>query len=124
MVWSLTIELCVLKSKTMDKDYLCFLKVSGYIHPSKHHEFEQTINFVFDRLPYTCLERSLTIDISDSTHYHLFSLWQSESSMLKFKASHEFKFLKGAFQTLGRFEESMAGRWAETQLFELNHLDA
>lgn len=108
----------------MNEEPLCFLRVSGYIHAGKYHEFEQAIRYVFNHMPDSCLEHSLTVDVADPTHYHLYSLWQSENSLLRFKASNEFFFLKGAFQTLGSYEDNMAGRWAETQLFELNHLDA
>ena len=108
----------------MDKDTLYFLKISGLISTTKHHEFEQTVQFIFNHLSAACLERNLSLDVGTPNLYHVYALWQSEESLLAFKSSHEFELLKGAFQTLGRYQETMAGRKADIQLFELNHLDA
>lgn len=108
----------------MDKDNLYFLKISGFVNSSKHREFEQTVKFIFNHLPSACLERNLSLDIFNHNLYHLFSTWQNEDDLLSFKASHEYELLKGAFHTLGEYQDMMAGKLAEAQLFELNQLDA
>jgi hypothetical protein len=108
----------------MDKDTLYFLKISGLINSAKHHEFEQTVQFIFNHLSTACLSRNLALDINTPNLYHFYSMWQSEGSLLAFKSSHEFELLKGAFQTLGQYQETMYGKKADTQLFELNHLEA
>ncbi len=108
----------------MDKDAMYFLRISGLIHKAKHQEFEQTVQFIFNHLSTACLSRNLALDINTPNLYHFYSLWQSEDSLLAFKSSHEFELLKGAFKTLGLYEETMAGKKAELQLFELDYLDA
>lgn len=108
----------------MDKDALYFLKISGLINKTKHQEFQQTVQFIFNHLSTACLSRNLALDVNTPNLYHFYSLWQSEDSLIAFKSSHEFELLKGAFQTLGQYEETMAGKKADIQLFELNHLDA
>ena len=108
----------------MDKDTLYFLKISGFIRSEKNREFQQTVQFIFNHLPKECLSHNLALDVHTNNLYHLYTLWQSEDSLITFKSSHEFDLLKGAFQTLGNYQETMAGKWAEVQLFELNHLDA
>lgn len=108
----------------MDKDNLYFLKISGNVSSGKHREFQQTVQFIFNHLPIGCLGRNLALDVHHPNLYHLFSLWQSEAALLIFKSSHEFELLKGAYHTLGEYEDTMAGRIAEAQLFELNNLEA
>jgi hypothetical protein len=108
----------------MDKGDLYFLKISGYIHAGKHREFEQTVKFLFNQLPGENLERNLALDVTHSNLYHIYSLWQSEKSLLAFKASHEYKLLEGAFQTLGEYQVTMSGKMAIVQLFEFNYLDS
>lgn len=108
----------------MDKDALYFLKISGLINKTKHQEFQQTVQFIFNHLSSACLSHNLALDVNTTNLYHFYSLWQSEDSLLAFKASQEFELLKGAFQTLGQYEETMSGKKADMQLFELNYLDA
>jgi quinol monooxygenase YgiN len=108
----------------MDKDTLYFLKISGNVSAGKHREFQQTVQFIFNHLPSGCLGRNLALDVHHANLYHIYSLWDSESALEAFKNSNEFELMRGAFQTLGAYEETMAGKLAETQLFELNYLDA
>jgi hypothetical protein len=107
----------------MDKDSLYFLKISGLISTGKHREFQQTVQFIFNQIPSTCLKHNLALDVHITNLYHLYLLWQSGESLIAFKTSHEFELLKGAFQTLGEYEDTMSGKKADVQLFELNHLD-
>jgi len=108
----------------MDRDALYFLKISGTVDSGKQREFQQTVQFIFNHLPMACLSHNLSLDVHTSNLYHFYSLWQSNDSVEIFKASHEYELLKGAFQTLGDYHETMSGRAAGPQLFELNHLDA
>lgn len=108
----------------MDKDALYFLKISGLINSAKRHEFQQTVQFIFNHLSSACLGHTLALDVDNPNLYHFFLLWQSEDSVLAFKSSHEFELLKGAFQTLGQYQETMYGKKADMQLFELNNLEA
>jgi len=108
----------------MDKDVLYFLKISGTISTSKQREFQQTVQFIFNHLSSACLDRNLSLDVITPNLYHFYSLWQSEDALLAFKSSHEYELLKGAYQTLGKYQDTMAGKKADVQLFELNHLDA
>jgi hypothetical protein len=108
----------------MDKDNLYFLKISAYINSSKHREFEQTVKFIFNHLPSSCLSHNLSLDVYITNLYHFYSIWQHEEGMLAFRSSHEFELLKGAFQTLGDYQDTMAGKAADAQLFELNQLDS
>jgi heme-degrading monooxygenase HmoA len=108
----------------MERDNLYFLKISGTVAAGKQREFQQTVQFVFNHLSSSCLEHNLTLDVHSPELYHLYSLWNSEGSLHAFKSSHEFELIKGAFQTLGSYNDTMSGRWADFQLFELNDLDA
>jgi quinol monooxygenase YgiN len=108
---------------SMDKNTLYFLKITGFINKSKHQEFQQTVQFIFNHLSAACLNRNLALDINTPNLFHFYSMWQSEDSLLAFKSSHEYELLKGAFKTLGLYEETMAGKKAELQLFELDYLD-
>lgn len=103
---------------------LYFLKISGTVEVGKQREFQQTVQFIFNHLSTACLGRNLALDINTPNLYHFYSLWQTEDSLFAFKSSHEFELLKGALQTLGQYEETMAGKKIEAQLFELNSLDA
>jgi quinol monooxygenase YgiN len=103
----------------MDKDTLYFLKISGLISKSKHYEFQQTVQFIFNHLSSGCLKRNLSLDVSTPNRFHFFSLWHSDESLLAFKGSHEFELLKGAFQTLGEYEETITGKKIDVQLFEI-----
>jgi hypothetical protein len=108
----------------MDKDAVYFLKISGTINKTKHQEFQQTVQFIFNHLSAACLVHNLALDVITPNLYHFYSLWQSEDSLLAFKTSHEFELLKGAFLTLGQYEKTMEGKKTDIQLFELNRLDA
>lgn len=108
----------------MDKDALYFLKISGLINHAKRQEFQQTVQFIFNHLSSDCLSHHLAVDVNAPNLYHFYSLWHTEDSLVAFKSSHEFALLKGAFQTLGQYRETMSGKKAEVQLFELNNLDA
>jgi hypothetical protein len=107
----------------MGNDTLYFLRVSGTINIGKHREFQQTVQFIFNHLSSECLSHSLSLDVHQTNLYHFYSLWSSENSLRSFRESHSFDLLKGAFQTLGSYDDSMAGSKASFQLFELNHLD-
>lgn len=107
----------------MDPENLYFLKVSGSVAAGKQREFQQTVQFIFNHLPSDCLNRNLTLDIYNHNLYHIFSLWKSEDALRHFKESNEYELLKGAFQTLGNYNETMSGKWSDTQSFELNQLD-
>ncbi len=106
----------------METNNLYFIKISGQINPSKQKEFQQTVQFVFNHLPSQCIEKSLALDVHHPELYHLYSLWKSEGAVMTFKGSNEFELLKGAFQTLGSYKDTVTGRKANIQLFELNHL--
>jgi len=108
----------------MDKDTLYFLKISGTVAEGKQREFQQTVQFIVNHLPIACLSQNLSLDVNNTNLYHFYSLWQSGSAVDVFKGSHEYELLKGAFQTLGDYHETMSGRAADPQLFELNQLDA
>ena len=107
----------------MVRDNLYFLKISGTVGAAKQREFQQTVQFVFNHLSSGCLSHHLTLDVHALEHYHVYWLWNSENSLLAFKDSHEFGLIKGAFQTLGSYKDSMSGRWADIQLFELTDLE-
>jgi hypothetical protein len=100
-----------------------FLKMSGSISIGKQREFQQTITFIFNQLPSACVSRHLALDMNVSNLYHIYSIWQSEESLLAFKMSSEFELLKGTFQTLGVYNDTLAGRWASIQLFDLYHYE-
>lgn len=104
----------------MERIKLYFLKISGAIGVGKQREFQQTVQFVFNHLPSDCIDYNLCLDVHQPELYHLYSLWKSEDSIVAFKLSHEFELLKGAFQTLGYYQETMTGSRADIQLFDLN----
>lgn len=101
---------------------LHFLKISGVIHAEKHHEFQQTVQFIFNQLPQQCVKREFSIDIHNADLYHIYTLWQSEQSLIAFKFSNELNLLSGAFQTLGTNSETVTGRWMDVQLFNTEPL--
>lgn len=104
----------------MEKQTAYFLKVSGSVLVGKQREFQLTVQFIFNQLPSTCLRRNLALDLDTSNLYHVFTLWKSEDALHAFRASHEFDLLKGTFQTLGFHQETMTGKWADIELFELD----
>ncbi len=107
----------------MENSNSYFLKISGFIGIGKQREFQQTVQFIFNQLPSACISRSLAPDMNVSNLYHFYTLWKSEESLMAFRASHELELLKGAFQTLGLYQDAINGKWADIQLFELKHLD-
>jgi hypothetical protein len=82
------------------------LKISGTIGSTKHQEFEQTIRFVFNLLPITCVSSHLSIDVFNTDVYHLFTVWRTGTDLSKFKRSSEFQLIKGAFDALGFVDRS------------------
>jgi quinol monooxygenase YgiN len=86
-----------------------FLKISGDISDNKEKEFEQTIRFVFNQLPDECIDRSLTQDTFNAGHYVFYSVWHNERALLKFMKSEEYDLIKGAFETLGFYENTVKG---------------
>ncbi len=104
----------------MEKDSLYFLEISGLISTGKHHEFQQTVKFIFNHLSSACVRHNLSLDVETPNLYHIYCLWQSQNSLLAFTTSNEFQLLKGAFKTLGEYQDSLLGKETETHLFELN----
>jgi quinol monooxygenase YgiN len=88
---------------------LHFLKISGDIGNNKEKEFEQTIRFVFNQLPDDCIDRNLTQDTFNMGHYVFYSVWHNERALLKFMKSEEYDLIKGAFETLGFYENTVKG---------------
>lgn len=107
----------------MEQSNLYFLKISGSIAIGKQREFQQTVQFIFNQLPSSCISRSLALDMNVSNLYHLYMLWKSEDTLMAFRASHEFELLKGAFQTLGLYQDALSGKWADVHVFELKQID-
>ena len=107
----------------MERANLYFLKISGTVSAGKQREFQQTVQFIFNHLSSDCLNHNLTLDVHTPELYHVYSLWNSEDSLYAFRSSNEFELIKGAFQTLGSYRDTMSGPWAKIQLFEVNHLD-
>jgi heme-degrading monooxygenase HmoA len=107
----------------MERDNLYFLKISGTVSTGKQREFQQTIQFVFNHISSDCVGHNLTRDVDTQELYHLYSLWNSEVALYAFRRSHEYGLIKGAFQTLGTYYDTMSGRRADIQVFELDHLD-
>lgn len=108
----------------MEHNNLYFLKISGTVGTGKQREFQQTIQFVFNHLSSNCINHNLTLDVHIPQLYHVYSLWKSENSLSAFRSSNEFELIRGAFQTLGTYKDTMSGRWADIQLFEINLLDS
>jgi hypothetical protein len=103
-----------------NKVYL--LKISGTIGLPKHKEFEQTIRFVFNLLPTTCLSNHLSMDVFNPNVYHLLTLWRTSNDLSTFKQSSEFHLIKGAFDTLGYMDRAFAGRMSDVQTFESDNV--
>lgn len=95
-----------------------FLKITGEIGSGKQREFQQTVLFVFNHVPSGCLAHHLAQDVFNFNVYHLFTLWNSEESLMAFKNSHEYQLLKGAFQTLGSYGNTSTGHLADIQMFD------
>ncbi len=89
----------------------------------KQKEFHQTVRFILNHLSADCLGSNLAHDVNDADLYHFYSLWSSEGSLRKFENSNEFQMLKGAFKTLGNYQDTMWGKKSELTLFDLNNLD-
>jgi hypothetical protein len=103
--------------RTMDNK-ICLLKISGTIGSPKHKEFEQTIRFVFNLLPSTCLASHLARDVFRTDAYHLFTLWPTATDLSIFKESSEYDLIRGAFDALGFMDRSFAGHLSDVQTFE------
>ena len=86
-----------------------FLKISGDISHHKEKEFVQTIRFVFNQLPDECTDRSLLQDTFQEGHYTFYSEWRTEQALLKFQQSDVYDLIKGAFETLGYYEDTVKG---------------
>lgn len=104
-----------------NKSYL--LKISGSIGSTKHKEFEQTIRFVFNMLPSSCISSHLALDVFHPNHYHAFTLWQSDEELTNFKNSDEFNLIKGSFHTLGFVDKSIVAQLADVQTFQIEEND-
>jgi len=98
-----------------NKTYL--LKISGSIGAAKHKEFEQTIRFVLNMLPTSCVSGHLALDVFHPDHYHVFTMWRSGEELAMFKHSDEFNLIKGSFDTLGFIDHSIAARQADVKTF-------
>jgi hypothetical protein len=86
-----------------------FLKISGDISSFKEKEFEQTVRFVFNQLPGECTDHSLLQDAFQVGHYTIYTVWQNEPALLKFQKSGEYDLIRGAFETLGFYEDTVKG---------------
>lgn len=107
----------------MISDTLYFLKISGDVRIGKHREFQQTIQFIINQLPKQCVSHNLAVDIHNTQLYHFFTVWQSDEALTAFRESNEFNLLKGAFQTLGVYGETLIGNSEDFQLFEVKHFE-
>ena len=107
----------------MERDNLYFLKISGIASAGKQREFQQTVQFVFNHVSSDCVNHNLALDVHTPDLYHLYSVWNSEDALYSFRTSNEFELIKGAFQTLGTYYDTMSGRRPNIQIFELDHLD-
>lgn len=104
----------------MDNEHLYFLKVSGTVQPAKQREFKQTVLFVFNHLPSSCISRNLALDLHQPDLYHVYCLWRSREALIAFRSSNEFVLLKGAFETLGTYRDAIAGVRTDINLFEVS----
>ncbi|HTS43038.1 MAG TPA: antibiotic biosynthesis monooxygenase [Puia sp.] len=93
-----------------EKQSVHFMKMSGDIGRGKEKEFEQTVRFVFNQLPDECIERSLAQDIFNKGHYSFYSVWHDQNSLFSFLKSEEFQLIRGAFDSLGHFENVINGK--------------
>jgi hypothetical protein len=107
----------------VEKSNLYFLKISGTVGAGKQREFHQTVQFVFNHLPSGCVNHNLTLDVHTPELYHVYSLWNSEDSLYSFRSSKEFELIRGGFQTLGSYRDTISGRLASIQLFDIQDLD-
>jgi len=86
-----------------------FLNISGEVGYNKKREFEQTIKFIFNQLPSECIHRCLATDIYKEHHYFFLSTWIDERSLSRFIESEEYQLIKGAFDVLGHFDNTVYG---------------
>jgi hypothetical protein len=93
-----------------------FLKISGSVPQNKQKEFDQTFRFVFNQLPFECIECNLAMDVNSPGYYHFYALWQDESSLKTFMASMEFHLLVGAFKALGTINPIIEGKSQDLDL--------
>lgn len=105
----------------MENETKFFLEISGLINTGKHREFQQTVKFVFNHLSSDCIRHNLALDVETPNLYHIYCLWQSQDALIAFTSSNEFQLLKGAFKTLGEYQQNISGKETETHLFEINH---
>lgn len=106
----------------MDNNTYLF-KISGSIGSAKHKEFEQTIRFVFNMLPFGCFSSHLALDVFCPDHYHLFTIWRTADALSAFKQSDEFNIIRGSFQALGTLDESVDAELTGTQTFRISTSD-
>ncbi len=78
------------------------LRVSGIVNDNNRREFEQTVQFIINHLPSTCVTHELSVDVHQPGEYHFLTLWKNLESLNSFKEGAEFNMLNGAFETLGR----------------------
>jgi hypothetical protein len=97
------------------------LKISGTIGAAKHKEFEQTIRFVLNLLPPTCIASHLSQDVFRPDMYHVFTLWITSNDLARFKDSNEYQLIRGAFQALGFLDMALEGDLAEAQTFDIHN---
>lgn len=100
--------------------YPYFLRISGKVNAESKQEFQQTVQFLFNHLPPDCLEKSLSLNVRDADLYHIYLLWVSKIAMRRFKQSHDFEVLNGAWETLGQICEIQSGSSKGSQPFETN----
>ncbi len=94
---------------------------SGKVRVTKLREFEQTIQLIFDHLPPGYVSNNLTIDVYTQDLYHVFIVWDSESSLERFKSGKEYQLLIGAFAMMDSPGKMYDAKWMNIQLLETNN---
>jgi len=77
------------------------LRISGYIHPDKLDEFEQTAGSYFVKMRKQCKELTFSKDMIHTDLYHFHCSWLNKDSYDLFLSSEDYKIIGGSFRVLG-----------------------
>jgi hypothetical protein len=97
------------------------LVITGQIPDHKKKEFEQTYRLASSTIGKDCLFHNLTMDLSRSGHYQLFTIWSNDDDLKEFTESVEYQMMNGAFHALGSIGQSFTGSLSNLKEFSMNN---
>jgi hypothetical protein len=98
-----------------------FLKISGMIAENRKPEFENMVKYACGLMPEECLEKTLSVEVSEENNYYFFSEWSTGQSLKKFIQSEEYKLIRSAYDVLGVLHKIEIGYHVEIKTIRIHH---